>query len=184
MITNYQTTRLDDVTEVAVATDLTGEVFFHWYLDGMYMGATAAAKRTFQLPPGSQAEIEVKDTNDADYDPLSFTPAAPPARKTLWWVKSPAQNIKKYRIEQQIDAGAWTFLADVQAQNGQWDYWYTTGRLTDLATYAWRVTPYDAAGNAGTAIEFLPEKIVRRPDAPNFTAVFSPATRKVTFTRV
>ena len=180
VITLYETTRLDDVTQVTVTSDLTGEVFYHWYLDGMYVGATAAKARSFQLPPGSQAEIEAADTLDPDYDPLSFTPAAYPARKTLWWVRSPDSDVGKYRIEQQKDVGEWTQLAEIPAA-GSWDFWFTTGRLDDLADYAWRITPIDAAGNAGDPILFTQEKIVRKPDAPDFAAVFNPATRRVEF---
>jgi hypothetical protein len=185
MITSYQTTRLDDVTQVAVVSSLTGEVFYHWYLDGMYMGATAANTRSFQLPPGSQAEIEVADTLDPAFDPLSFTPAAPPARKTLWWVRSTATNIKKYRIEQQENAGDWTFLADVLPTSAQqWDFFYTTPRLDDLAAYAWRITPFDIAGNAGAPITFAAETCVRRPDAPRFAAAFNPSTLWMTFSNL
>ena len=182
MITSYTTTRLDDVTLVAVTSDLVGEVFFHWYLDGMYMGATSVASRTFQIPPGSQAEIEVKDTLDADFDPLSFAPAAAPARKTLWWVRSTDANVAKYRIEQQKDGGDWTVLADIPAGPSQWEYWYTTARLDDLAEYSWRIAPYDAAGNPGTALSFTQEKIVRQPDAPAFSVALNAGPQTVTFT--
>ena len=183
-ITSYQITRLDDVTQVIVTSDIVGEVFFHWYLDGLYMGATAGGTRCFQIAPDGQAEVEVTDTDDPDFDPMSYTPAAPPARKRLWWVRSPDEDTKKYRIEQQQDGGDWTVLDEVSAGSGQWNYYYTTPRLIDLAEYAWRITPIDAAGNPGTPLALTSELFVRRPDAPRFAAAFNPTPRTVTFSEI
>ena len=104
------------------------------------------------------------------------------SRKTLWWIRSLASDVDHYRIDQSVDGGAWEELATVRVINDQWAYQYTTGPLTDLATYTWRIVPVDTAGSDGTPKTVGPEKIVRTPDAPAFEVSFDADTRKVTFT--
>ena len=115
---------------------------------------------------------------DADYDDGSGYPA----RKTLWWVRSLATDVDHYRIDQQEDGGAWEMIGRVWPVLGQWSYRHTTDRLTDLATYSWRILPVDAAGNVcASPLEIGPEKAVRTPDAPDFDATFNAVGTTVTF---
>jgi len=102
-------------------------------------------------------------------------------RKTLWWVRSLAEDVDHYRVDQSIDGGVWHELTTLRVIDNQWDYQHTTAPLTDLATYIWRIVPVDTAGTDGTPIEIGPEKVVRTPDAPDFTINFDPATRRITF---
>lgn len=168
-ITAYTAVPIEDAVRVEVTSDLAGTVRYHWYADGMYQGMTYEPWRLFRPEEGEQLRVEVLDTTDEDFDPLTNAPAGYPARRTLWWVRSLDADVEYYRIDQQQDGGAWAEVATVDAVAGQWDYQWTTARLDDLSDYAWRIVPVDAAGNDGTALAIAAERIVRTPDAPDFT---------------
>jgi len=180
-ITAYNSTRLGNLTTVEVTNDLSGTVYFHWYLDGCYQGQTTAASWTFYLPTGDQARVECLDTTDADFDPVAGAPDAYPPRRTLWWVRSQAADVDHYRVEQKKDAGDWSTIARALPEPTQWAFTLLTGRLDDLATYQWRVVPVDRAGNDGTPITLDAHKVVRTPDAPDFSISYNSGTTKVTF---
>ncbi|MBX3465276.1 MAG: hypothetical protein KF878_00065 [Planctomycetes bacterium] len=180
MITAVTYERLGDTTRVYATSDLAGAVTYHWYLDGAWLGATSSPWRDVQLPPGDQARVDVVDTTDPDHDPIANAPAGFPARRSLWWVRSLDADASHYVVEQQKDGGDWATVARVVQAPEAWSLAWLSGRLDDLALYAWRVTPYDAAGNAGTARVFGPERIVRRPDAPDFALAFDDETARVT----
>ena len=180
-ITSTTATRIDELVQVAVVSDLTGTVYYHWYVDGVWRGMTSTPTHTIYVGSDAQARIDVVDTNDADFDYLAGNPSPYPAARRLWWIRSLAGDVDHYRIEQQIDGGDWTALAAVPRRGEQWHYEYTTGRLTDLTAYVWRVVPVDEAGNDGTAVTLDAETIVRVPDAPEFTATFDPDTETVAF---
>jgi len=173
--------RIGNVTEVTVVTSLADPVWYHWYLDGSYIGKTTGPRKSFHTPAGEQFRVEVRPTDDADFDPIANAPDGYPSRKTLWWVRSPDGDAAGYRVEQRIGSGEWSTIGEFPQAVGQWEFLIITGQLNDLAEYTWRITPLDAAGNAGTPITVGPEKIVRWPDAPNFTAEFDPETELVTF---
>jgi hypothetical protein len=180
-ITALEQTRNGDVTTLTATSDLAGTVFFHWYVDGAWVGRTTSGVRSFQLPAGEQARVDVQDTTDDGYDGVANAPTGYPARRALWWTRSPDNDVARYVVEEQINGGAWSTIGTVWAADDAWAYSFLTGRLTDLATYAWRVTPYDVAGNAGTALALGSERIVRTPDAPDFDVAFDDDTQLVTF---
>lgn len=181
MITAISQVRNGDTTTLTATSDLVGDVFWHWYLDGAWVGRTTSGVRSFQLPAGEQVRVDVQDTTDDAYDPIANAPAGYPARRALWWTRSPADDVASYLVEQQQNGGAWTTAGTVWAVDDQWSYQFLTERLDDLSTYAWRVTAYDVAGNAGTALALGAEKIVRTPDAPDFDVAFDDDTQLVTF---
>ena len=178
----YSISRLDRITEVTVASQLTGDVRYHWYLDGTYQGETRRPRMTFFLEQDQQAQVECIDAPDDDFDPILQAPAAWPARKTLWWICSTDSDVDHYRVEQNRAAAGWTTLRTVAHEPDRWDYFLTTDRLDDLVSYQWRVIPVDAAGNDGTAVTLSAETIVRTPDAVDYTIGFDEGTTKITFT--
>lgn len=180
-ITSITTSRHDNVTTVTAVSDLSGEVFFHWYMDGAFVGQSTSGQRTFLLENGDQVRIEVLDTNDADFDSIANAPAGWPARRSLWWVRSLDTDVVHYRIEQQQDAGAFVAVGQVSHADAEWSYSFLTPRLADLSAYTWRIIPVDLAGNDGTLLTVGPETIVRTPDAPNFAVAFSTPPPFVTF---
>jgi len=180
-ITATTAVRIGNAVLVAVTSSLSGTVYYHWYVDGVWAGRTTTPQHTLYVGDDAQARIEVVDTTDADFDYLAGNPTPYPAARRLWWIRSLAADVDHYRIEQQIDGGDWSELAIVARRGEDWTYEYTTDRLTDLAEYAWRVVPVDEAGNDGTAITLAAEKIVRVPDAPEFTIAFDPDTDTVEF---
>lgn len=171
--------RVGDMTRVFATSDLTDPTY-HWYLDGSWLGASLAPFRDVQIAPGDQARVDVLDTTDPAFDPIANAPEGFPARRSLWWVRSADLDVDHYLVEQDQDGGGYELVGRVPQAAEAWALGWLTARLEDLSTYTWRVTPYDAAGNAGTARTFGPEKVVRRPDAPDFALSFNDTTDRLT----
>ena len=180
-ITGYTQQRFGDLVVVTVTSDLAPPIYFHWYVDGSYISATIEATFTIGLGPDEQVRIECIDTTDADFDPIANAPEGWPARRTLWWTRPTDTDVDHYLIEQQQDGGEFAAIGTIHQWTGQWDYSFLTEPMDDLSVYSWRITPYDAAGNAGAATTIGPEKIVRTPDAPDYTVSFDPETEHMTF---
>lgn len=181
MITSYNQVRAGQATVVTVVSDLGGTIFYHWFVDGAYVGRTAAPEKSFALDLADQARVDVVDTNDPDHDPLRNPPVGYPARRSIFFLRSTDADVDHYRVEQQKDGGAWSSLGVVHHDPAKWSYAFLTPRLVDLSTYAWRVIPVDAAGNDGTAVSLSSEKVVRTPNAPKVTATFNAGAATVTF---
>jgi hypothetical protein len=184
MISSYAATRFDAITIVTVVSSLTSPVYYHWFVDGAWVGVTRDdPSYALRVPPGEQRRVECVDTNDADADPATLAPAdQAPATRLLWWIRSLATDLDHYRVEQQAAGGDWELLATVAHDARAWSYEHRTERLADLTAYAWRVVPVDRAGNQGTPVATEAETIVRTPDAPIFAVAFDPDTDTVTFT--
>jgi len=179
-ITKYEQMRTGIQTQVMVQSDLTGTVYYHWYLDGGYLGYTTTPYRSFTLPQDDQSEFAVVDTTDASFDPVANAPTHYTAKRPIWWVRSAATDVDYYRVDQKKGAGEWEQIGVVYEDATHWDYQVTTPRLDDLGTYTWRVVPVDTIGNEGTALTIGPELIVRTPDAPEVTITYDEGTDKVT----
>ena len=180
-ITGYVTSRSGNIITVMASSDLSGTIYYHWYLDGVLVASSQSATYSVYLPIGEQAILDVIDTNDADYDAVGNAPEGHPARRVLWWTRTLDPEAALYRIDQQKDGGAWTEVGSQPQDNSAWEYTFMTEKLTDLSTYSWRIVFVDAVGNDGYYLETLPEKIVRTPDAPDYTISFDAGTTKVTF---
>lgn len=180
-ITSYTFQRTGCMTVVTVVSDLEGTVLYHWYLDGVYVGMTHHPERGFLLEVGDQADVQVNDTIDPDYDAVANAPVVYPANRTLWWVRSLDETTVAYRVEQKLGAGDWEEIGTVYRDGAQWDYSFLTPRLDDLGLYYWQIIPVDASGNDGTAVSADSETIVRKPDAPDFDIAFDSGTTKVAF---
>ena len=181
-IASYSQSRVGDLTTITVVSDLLpAAVYYHWYVDGWYVGPSGGPAYSLHSQPGDQVRIVCQDTTDPDYDAAANTPAGWPARRTLWWVRATDLDLDYYRVEQKLGAGAFTTIGRVSPRPQDWSLSLLTPRLTDLGVYTWRITPVDKAGNEGTAITIGPETIVRTPEAPDFTVSFDPATTRVTF---
>jgi hypothetical protein len=183
-ITSYTQQRFGAVTRVTVESDLAAAVYYHWYLDGAWVARTITPWEDFFLADFALADVTVIDTNDAVFEPIQNQPVAGPARRTLWWIRSLATDVRTYRVQQRASLGEWETIADVAALGNTWEYSCTTPRLDDLTTYEWRVVPIDAVGNEGTPLVIESESVVRRPDPPDFTATFDEETLRVTFSEL
>lgn len=181
MITSFTQTRLGNTTTVVVVSDLTGTIYYHWYVDGNYVDFTLDPYRTFVVPPTEQNRIECLDTNDPAFDPIANAPASFPSRRSIVWTRSLDANIDRYRVEQKIGGGAWAAIGTVNDDPRVWMYQMQSPDLADLTSHQWRVYPVDAFGNDGTVITLAAELIVRSPDSPSFSIAFDPGTTKVTF---
>ncbi len=178
----YEQFNLDHVSMVRVTSDLVGEVYFYWFLDGAFVAMTRSAEYQINLPEGDQARVECIASNDASFDVVANGPATPATRVVIWWISSASSDVASYRVEQQKDGGDWVTIGRVNHDASLWDYQLVTPRLDDLASYAWRVVPVDQAGNDGTAVSESARTIVRTPDGPDFTIAFDEGTTRVTFT--
>lgn len=178
-ITSYTVQRSGTITTVTVQSDLEGTVHYFWYVDGSFVGRSLGTRRSFSLAVDEQAEIEVLDSIDPEFDAVANAPEGFPARHTLRWVRSTDDDVALYRVEQKAGAGEWTQIGTVTHTG--WEHSFLTGRLDDLTDYEWRVWPVDKAGNVGTEIAVEARRVVRTPDAPDFTAAFNPVLKKMTF---
>lgn len=175
-VTISGTTRIGNATLIEFSSDLSGTVYFHVYADGAWVGKTEDTSWTLYLEPDDQVRVEVQDTTDAAYDPIANAPAGWPARRTLFWTRPDEADVASYLVEENEAGGGWSTVGTVYQDATTWSHRFLTDRLTDLTAYQWRITPYDAAGNAGTAITFS-ETVVRTPDGVDFTATLNtPAT--------
>jgi len=181
-ITSYSQERVGPITIVTVVSDLTGLVYYHWYLDGSYVATTTAPTYTFSLEVGDQVRIEAIDTNDPEFDPIAGAPPVYGARKSLWWTRSGSPDAVHYRVVQVDQFLTQTIIAEVDALDEQWSFSVQTPRLIDGTLYEWWVYPYDKAGNQGTRVEIEPlAAVLRVPDAPRFTATYNGGTQRVAF---
>lgn len=177
----YHVVRIGETVEVTVTTTMSDVVWYFWYADGAYLGKTAGPTKTFQVPAGEQLRLDCVPTDQEDYDPLADPPEGYPSRRTLWWTRSLSADAAEYRIDQREGTDEWTTIAVVPQEIGKWDISIITGRLNDLTEYTWRIVALDAAGNESVPLTIGPERIVRRPDAPNFAVEFDTETERVTF---
>jgi hypothetical protein len=180
----YTHVRRGRVSTVSVTTNLSGLLFFHWYVDGTWVGMTGTNQHSFVTLPGEQVSIECIPTQDPDFDFLASAPAVTSRRETLWWIRSADSDVAAYKVEQQKDAGSWLTIATVDSVVNQWEYQLTTPQLDDLGDYVWRVSAVDAAGTVGPSAVLNTKTIVRTPDAPEFTATFDSGTLRVAFAEV
>lgn len=181
-ITSMSTTRIGQVTVVTAISNLAPPVYFHWYLDGAYMGMTRAGSFSFALKEDEQARVEAADTSDAAFDPLLAPPAFFPARYTIHWVRSFSADIAEYIVEQRKSGGGWVTILRVPNDPEAWDYQVLTDRLDDIAVYEFRISTVDGAGNVGAApIGTEDQTVYRLPDAPRWNFTWSAGTQRVTF---
>lgn len=182
-ITSYSKKRHGRLTKVTVVSDLTGTVYYHWYLDGAWLGVTTDPNYSIFLEAGEQAELVCIDTNSASFDGPANAPAGYPARRALWWNKCTDADVDHYRVEYGTgfsSPSSWTLMGTVK-DDGGWSYRFLSHRLTDLTWYWFRIVPVDLAGNQGTALALGPDKVVRTPDAPEYSATYNSGTQRVTF---
>ncbi len=160
-----------------------GQVFYHWFLDDSFILTSVDNVHHFHSEDATQMRIRVIDTMDPNFDPLADLPAGNPNRRTIFWYRAFDTDISYYLVEQNKAAAGWTTIGLVHhIDSVKWTYALTTGILTDLTSYQWRITPYDIAGNPGTVTTFDAEIIVRTPDAPDFLVAYDTGTDKVTWT--
>ena len=168
------------VSIVTASCFLAAPVYYHWYLDGQYLGMTTLAERSFRLVAGDQVQLIVLATRLADFDPYANAPAGYPARKTVWWIRSLDPSAAWYRVDQQQPDSSWLPVARLAADSKTWGYCWLSGRLADLTAAAFRIVPLDALGREGSPLVFPPEMIVRTPDSPAFTISFNPTNQLLT----
>ena len=179
-ITSETTKKSGGMTTVTVVSDLSGTIYYHWFIDGSFVGQTQHGTLAIYLAPEDQVRIEAIDTNDVDFDSVANAPQGFPARRTLFWTHSVDVDPVRYVIKQQKDGGSADTIGELPVGLA-WSFVFLTPRLDDLAVYLWQLIPVDALGNDGTTLIIGFETVVRTPEAPEFTAVYDPGPKDVTF---
>lgn len=178
-ITGYAYLPIYPFVQVTATSDLSAPTFF-WYRDGVYFDRTAGPSVMVHLEEGEAADVVAVDTETPDsFDVDANAPTAYPARRTLWWTRSPDSDVAFHRVKQQKASGGYSTVAEVPVGDS-WDHVALTPRLDDLSAYDWQIIPVDEAGNEGTALALGPETIVRTPDSVSFDASFDAGTSRVT----
>lgn len=180
-ITSLSVQRMGRLTTITAVSGLSGTVYFHCYIDGTWIGQNTTGVFYVTLDTNEQAQVDVNDTNSATYDYIANGPTVYSAKRTLFWTASADTDTWYYLIEQNKNAAGWTTIGRIY-DNGNWSFAFLTLKLTDLASYQFRITPYDLADNAGTAKTLAAETVVRVPESPKFTISFNDGTDKVTYT--
>jgi len=149
------------------SSDQTNPVFQVWF-EGeiIYQGPGT----TTVVDTTTEPHIEVTE----DHGATAVLQETYPGRVLIQWFEVTGADY--YLIEQ--NDGGWTTLAQV-GESGRGNYQYETGFLADVTSHQFRVTPYDSAGNAGTAA-VLSVLIVRNPSPPDVTYTYSSGTGLVT----
>lgn len=125
------------------------------YVDGVLVVSTNATDCIVGLDDSAVVDVVLAGTEPAE---------AFPRRLTLAWAGD--ADAAEYRIEEYVGT-TWTWRQTV-ANDGRAYFSWKTRVLEDETTHQFRITPYDAAGNAGTA-ETLSTLMVRVPDVPSVT---------------
>lgn len=186
-ITSYDIFRSGSDVQVTANSSLAAPdvtVYYNWYQDGAYVGATVVASRSFYAAPGAQFDVTVVDTLDPAFDPVGGAPAGYPAKRSIYWIASPTEDVAAYKVEgQQALVGSWELIARVPVVAGRWQYTVDTGRLPDRQRWEFRVTALDDAGNPQATVPVYDTFVVRTPDAPAF-AVTVETDQTFTFSEV
>ena len=158
---------------VEVSSDLTNPTFY-WYMDGELRAITREGRYVFPVAEGESAEIEVLDDANSAPQPVF------PGRIDLEWAPVTAgAAVDYYRVDEYVGA-VWTERARVKHVAGAHYYTYRTRLLEDQTTHQFRIVPVGVNGNEGTAAT-MSFPVVRRPDPPELSMSYNPATRTVTF---
>lgn len=180
MITNYAFARSADTVRVTVVSNLVGDVIYHWYTDGEWIGLTRVPTNTIRVPIGSAVEIVCLDTLDANFDQYLSAPMGYPPDRIICWCRSIDPSVVAYRVSQRIDAAEWAVIGMVAADRRLWRYSFRAANLL-MAVYRWRIIPIGVGGVEGPAIEIGPEYVVRVPAAPVIACTFDPETKRITY---
>lgn len=140
------------------------------FVDGRLFATTTARSIDLTLPNGGLADVEVIDEDTPTPGP------AFPAYVLLQWFTGDLAAVG-YRVEQLV-GGVWAVRGRIDHVPQTYLSWRSR-TLADDTTHAFRVTGISAAGNAGPplAVSVL---MVRRPDPPDVSFGFDPATSTVT----
>lgn len=180
MITSYTFARSADTVRVTVVSNLVGDVFYHWYVDGDWIGRTLVPTNTVRVPLGRAVEIICIDTLDGDFDQYLSAPMGYPPDRIICWCRSTDPQVVAYRVSQRIAGGDWFTVGLVSADRRRWRYSFRAANL-EMALYCWRIVPIGVGGVEGPAIDIGPEFVVRLPAAPVISFAFDTQTKQVTF---
>lgn len=170
MATTTTAQRIDhNAVKVSVTSDLSGDPVLYWYVDGRLVSASAFPRdRVISLYPGQTAVIEVLDTTDAPVDAFG-------GEVLLQW--SAVAGAITYKVQQWV-VDEWVDKR-VVVTAGEELFTHLTEVLDDDTEYQFRVLPINGENIEGTALGFT-FTVVRRPDAPDTTAVYDDGTGQVT----
>lgn len=161
------------------SSDLGGTPTFFVYLDGELINTTKSTSMRFYAAPGTESgepgEQPMIQVLDAAGEP---TYAAPGRFWLSWYPDSDAE----YYLVEEAPQGVFSEVKRV-TESGLGFYRCLTRWLSDGYDGQFRVTPVDAAGNAGTALVFVVTQ-VRHPDVPKVSYSYDPVTAKVTILQV
>lgn len=153
------------------ATSILSSPFYHFWLDGNYLGRNQTGIQTVRIEAGNRAAVTVRVTRSSSYDVDQAIPESFSGIVSVEWVRSTGGDVREYLLETRIvgDAQGFVPVARVPAR-GQWRYTAKTPVLTDDQDWNLRVVPVDNFGNRGTRILYGARRVIRAPDAVQITA--------------
>ena len=166
---------------IVTASSIFKNPFYVWYQDGAYYRTTREKYCVFRYVPGKQSRVDCIDTTDENFDVIANAPENHSPIRTIYWIRSLSDDVDYYIVEFNKAGAGWEELGQVDHDESKWEYSLETDRLDDLTEYEFRVTPYDDHDNPGTARTISSEKIVRYPDAPDFSVSYSDSTNKISW---
>lgn len=161
------------------SSDLGGTPTFFVYLDGELVNTTESTSMRFYAAPGTESGEPGEQPMIQVLDAAGEPTYAAPGRFWLSWY--PDADAEYYLVEE-APKGVFSEIKRV-TESGLGFYRCLTRWLWDGYDGQFRVTPVDAAGNAGAALVFVVTQ-VRHPDVPKVSYSYDPDTAKVTILQV
>jgi len=140
------------------------------YVDGFLTQTTKNTTDLIGVASGESPVFEVLDDASAPQ-------YARPSRPTLCWYAP--SGATRHVVEVQ-DGETWTELSDFENLD-RLALKFIAPALSDGESATYRITPYDTAGNDGTAITISFTQ-VRHPDPLDLTSAFDDGTQTITIT--
>jgi len=167
---------------VSVTTNLSGSVYYHWYVNGRWIGVTQRPQHWFHVQDERrQIEIECVATKWSRFDHELHRPLQYHGHPLVSWIRSASTDVAHYLAQYRQDAGEWTTFQQVRHVAGRWQYRVTAPLLADGSAYEFRVVPVNTSAVAGTPIVLDTVTVVRTPPVTAYVCTYDEDTDRVTF---
>lgn len=148
-----------------VESDITGATFYRWR-DGVFQGISKDPVWIFPLASGEFVQIDVFDSSEETPDDVYPS--------TIYFQWDGEDDAATYKVYEYIDE-AWLLRRTGPSKGTGSVHSYISRPLEDGEEINLKIIPYDAIGQAGTALEY-DITMIRRPDPEEFSVAIDGVT--------